>query len=130
MPQQRLILAMVGALAGGSLYLVFRAAEEGFLGPRLALAAMVAAGVFFTALLALTGPMALIRAAGQAAVLALVVGGLTFWASFRFASANDLLGSPLAVAAVLVLSFVPLPFILAGEATRWRDYPALFSAPA
>ncbi len=128
MPRLRLLLALTGALAGGSLYLLFRFGLEGILGGRVVLAAMVFCGVFFSGLLALAGPIAYPRAAGRAAVLALVVALLALWASFRFDEVQGILTSPGAVVSVLILSLVPLPFILAEDSTSWRDYPALFAA--
>lgn len=128
MPRQRSWLALVGALAGASLYLLFRIAAEGLIGPTPALVAMVFAGVFFTSLLALTGPMELPRAAVRAAAQALVVAVLVLWASLRFDTVDGLLGSPLVIVSGLVLTLIPLPFILAEDGPGWRDYPALFSA--
>ena len=128
MPRQRLILAIVGALAGASLYLLVRVAAEGVLGQTAAVTALVFTGTFFTALLALTGPMELPRAVPRALGQALVVAGLVLWASFRFDSIDGLAGSPLVIVSILVLVLIPLPFILAEDGLGWRDYPALFSA--
>ena len=128
MPRQRLILAIVGALAGASLYLLVRVAAEGVIGQTAAVTALVFTGTFFTTLLALTGPMELPRAVPRALGQALVVAGLVLWASFRFDSIDGLAGSPLVIVSVLVLVLIPLPFILAEDGLGWRDYPALFSA--
>ena len=122
------MLAMVGALAGGSLYLLFRVASENLIGQTAAMTAMVFVGVFFTALLALTGPMDLPRAALRAAGQAAVVAALVLWASFRFDTMDGLAGSPIVIVSVLVLTLIPLPFILAEDGLGWRDYPGLFSA--
>ena len=128
MARQRLILVMVGALAGGSLYLLFRVVAEGVLGQTVAMTAMVFVGVLFTALLALTGPMELPRALGRAALQAGIVAGLIIWASLRFNAVDDVATSPIIVASGLILTFIPLPFILAEDGLGWRNYPALFGA--
>ena len=128
MARQRLILVMVGALAGGSLYLLFRVVAEGVLGQTVAMTAMVFVGVLFTALLALTGPMELPRALGRAALQAGIVAGLIIWASLRFNAVDDVATSPIIVASGLILTFIPLPFILAEDGLGWRNYPALFMA--
>ena len=128
MARQRLILAMVGALAGGSLYLLFRMVSEGGLNQTVAMAAMVFVGVLFTSLLALTGPMELPRALGRAGLQAGIVAALIFWASLRFNAVDDVATSPIIVASGLILTFIPLPFILAEDGLGWRNYPALFMA--
>jgi hypothetical protein len=122
------LLALVGALAGAGLYLLFRIVAEGLIGSTTAVVSTVFAVVFFTSLLALTGPMDLPRAAWRAAVQALAVAALVLWASMRFESAEGLLGAPLVIVSVLVLTLIPLPFILAADGPGWRDYPALFGA--
>lgn len=122
------MLAMVGALAGGTLYLLTRIASEGVLPERLALALLLWGGVFFTALMALAGPLSLPRAALRAAVQALAVAALATWASFRFDAPVGLTGGPIVPVSVLILTLIPLPFVLAEETVTWRDYPALFQA--
>jgi hypothetical protein len=39
-----------------------------------------------------------------------------------------LTGEPIALVSLLILTLIPLPFVLAEEAVTWRDYPALFQA--
>jgi hypothetical protein len=119
---------MVGALAGGSLYLLFRLGLEGVIGERATLAAMVLAGVFFTSLLALTGPLDIARAATRAALQGVIVAALVSLAGLRFDRVDDLMSSPLVVVSTLILTLIPLPFLLAKETGGWRDYPSLFTA--
>jgi Domain of unknown function (DUF4153) len=128
MVQQRSMMALVGALAGGSLYLLSRLLIEGVLAERMALFTMTAAWVFFASVLILIGPMELVRAATRAALQALVVAGLVTWASLRFDQSDAVITSPFVVVSALILSVLPLPFLLAEEEAGWRDYPSLFSA--
>lgn len=127
MAQHRGIMALIGALAGGSLYLLARLMDANWLVGRPALALALAAGVFFGGLLITAGPLSLIRAALAALVIAVSVAALFTLASFRFGTADDIVGSILTMTSVSVLIWLPWPFVIAQAGLGWRDYPSLFS---
>lgn len=126
--RHRLEMGAIGAAAGLACHLLALVFDGDLLGARAGLALAAWLSVFFTALLAMTGPLRLIRAALGALILALVVAGLLALASLRFDTAEGLFESPIPFLAYLVLCFVPLPFVIAAAQGRWRDYPLLFSA--
>jgi len=125
--RQRGIMALIGGLAGVSLYLLGQVLEQGLLPDRAALALTAFAAVFFGALLAMTGPLPVRRAAVGALGVAMVTAALLLLASLRFADVGDLFGHPAMTLAALVLATVPLPFIIASHGPGWCNYPALFS---
>ncbi|MEH7829021.1 DUF4153 domain-containing protein [Gemmobacter denitrificans] len=120
-------LALIGALAGLSLWGLVELMEQNLLAERLAFALTCLAVTFFTALLALTGPLTLRRALPFAFGLGLLLAVLMALASLRFDTVEGLFDSPIPVLAGLVLVFVPLPFCIAASHLGWRDYPLLFS---
>lgn len=124
---QRLAMTATGALAGLSFFTLAEAMDRGILPERLLLLLSAWALVFFIGVLGMAGRLRLGRAALLAAGHGLVVALLLAWASLRFASPGDLFGAPIPVLAGLVLTFVPLPFLVARRTSHWRDYPALFS---
>lgn len=126
MVQKRGVMALIGALAGGALYLLGLVIEAEWLAGRPALALVVLAGVFFGGLLATAGRLALRRAVLGAAAVAVVLGALCLWASLRFAAPADLAGSMMAVISVVLLAWLPWPFLMAQGSLGWRDYPSLF----
>lgn len=125
--RQRGLMALVGALAGLSLYGLGLALAQDWLGDRPALMLPAFAGTFFAALLAMAGPMPLPRAAAAAAGVALAVALLLGLASLRYDSAAGLFDDPLALLAASVLALIPLPFLIAQHRTHWRHYPTLFT---
>ena len=124
MLKQRLVMAAIGAVAGGSFYLLALATHDNLISGRLVLFAVLLVGLFFTGLLAMIGPLSVLRAAAGALAVALAVTLLFLWASFRFEVADDAASAPLPLAALLVLATLPWPFVIAGRG--WRDYPVLF----
>jgi len=120
-------MALIGGLAGVSLYLLAQVLDRGLLDERAALALTAFAAEFFTALLALAGPLALRRAAAGAVAVAVVGTGLLVWASLRFDTVEQFVMTPLWALAGTVLALVPLPFVIAACGPGWRDYPTLFS---
>lgn len=124
---QRLAMTATGALAGLSFYMLAEAIERAVLPERLLLLLSVWALVFFLGVLGMAGRLHLPRAALWSAGHGLVVALLLGWASLRFARAQDLFDGPIPVLAALVLTFVPLPFVIARCTSHWRDYPTLFS---
>ncbi len=126
--RQRAIMALTGAMAGGSLYMLTEVLRGGSINDRLALGLLVFAGVFFTGLLGMTGPLIMRRAALGAALTALFATVMFGWGSLRFDAVDDFLQSALVVLTALVLTFVPLPFYIAySTGAGWRDYPGLFT---
>ncbi|MDZ7908977.1 MAG: DUF4153 domain-containing protein [Gemmobacter sp.] len=126
--QHRLEMGAIGVAAGLACHLLALVFDGDLLGARTGLALAALLSVFFTALLAMTGPLRPGRAALGAFGLALVVAGLLALASLRFDTAEELFESPIPFLSYLVLCFVPLPFVIAAVQGRWRDYALLFSA--
>lgn len=125
--RNRLLMAGIGAIAGLSLYALFEVLDQALLPDRAALWLTCFAAVFFTALLALTGPLPVLRAGVRALALAALVATLLFWAGLRYDSVSGFANGGLAFLAVLLLATLPLPFIVAADGPGWRDYPTLFS---
>lgn len=125
---QRGQMALIGALAGSSFFLLSEITETGFIGDRAFLALASFAATFFMGLLAMAGPLPIPRATLAAAALAFVTALLFLWASFRFATIDGYFNGPFPVLATTVIATVPLPFIIAGYGPGWRDYPTLFSS--
>ena len=124
---QRGQMALIGALAGLSFYLLSEVVDTNFLGYRGFLALATFATSFFVGLLAMAGPLAIARAAVSAAALAAITTLLFIWASFRFENLDTFFYGPFPLLATAVIATVPLPFIIAAAGPGWRDYPALFS---
>ena len=125
---QRVQMATIGALAGLCFYGLGQIVDRDTLSERGFLALVVFATTFFTGLLALTGPLSLLRAAVATLALASVTTVLFLWASFRFETVDNFFFGPFPVLAAMIVGTVPLPFIVAAFGPGWRDYPALFSA--
>lgn len=118
----------IGAVAGVSLWLLFDRLAIGDFTDRTIAAASVFATVFFLSTLLMGGTLRFRLGASYAAGHALVATGLFMWASLRFDLFHDFLSAAHPVLALLVLTSLPLPFILAHEtAPRGvRDYACLF----
>ncbi len=125
---QRGQMALIGALAGTSFYLLSEIVDSDILGDRGFLALVTFTATFFTGLLAMAGPLTMTRAATAAAALAAVTMFLFLWASYRFNSLDNYFLGLWPVHATVVIALVPLPFIIAAFGPGWRDYPTLFSA--
>lgn len=126
--RQRVMMAGLGALSGICLYLLFELLDADALPDRAALALVVFATVFVTALLSLAGPLGLRRAAFGAAELGVMVAGLVSLAGLRFARVDELANGPFHVAAALAICIIALPFLIARDGAGWRNYPVLFDA--
>lgn len=126
--RHRLEMGAIGAAAGLACHLLALVFEGDLLGARAGLALAALLSVFFTAALAMAGPLRLGRAALGAFGLAVVVAALLALASLRFDTAEGLFESPIPFLSFLVLCFVPLPFIISAAQGRWSDYPRLFLA--
>lgn len=125
--QRRGLLALTGALAGLSLWLLDEVSLRGGLPDRLHFFLTAFAVVFFGGLLAMAGPLRLGRAALSAAPLAAGVAGLLLLASLRFDMVAEFHFADLSFAAAFALCFLALPFLIAAAGPGWRDYAALFS---
>lgn len=123
----RLAMTLLGGLAGLAFYWMGVIVEDGVLAERLVLALAAFAGAFFGGAMAMAGPVALPRAAAMAAGLGAVVAGLVSLAALRFDPVTDLANAPLILLAGVVLSLVPLPFLIGAAGPGWRDYPTLFT---
>ncbi|MGP3697502.1 DUF4153 domain-containing protein [Rhodobacter sp. NSM] len=126
--RQRLMMAAMGGLAGLCLHLLLEVSEQDILPDRLALGATGYAAVFFGGWLSLTGPLAAGRAAAGSAAVAAVVSLALLVSSLRFDGTEAMFDVAGSVIPLLILSFVPLPFLVARAEGNWRDYPALFAA--
>ena len=69
--QQRVAMALIGALAAASLYFLGKIIDQNLLAERSALALVAFTATFFTALLSTAGPLSLARAALGAAAIRL-----------------------------------------------------------
>ena len=125
MLRQRLVMAVIGAVAGGCFYLLALATERDMLTGRPGLLLVLVTGLFFSGLMTMIGPLSLIRAGAGALGVALVTALLFLWASTRYVVADDAASAPVALAALVVLALLPWPFVIAGR--DWRSYPVLFS---
>jgi hypothetical protein len=122
----RIALALFGAAAG---YTLWRLATFYDLeGGRAALSALAGATAFAGAALGMTGPIPMVRAVLLASPLGAAVGGLVWWASFRFDTAAAFADSLHPFAAVLLLCLLAVPFLIAlgCHPRQWRAYPVLF----
>ncbi|MDT8854090.1 DUF4153 domain-containing protein [Paracoccaceae bacterium Fryx2] len=119
-------MALLGALAAGSLFLLSELLDQHLLPDRLALGLAAFAASFFTGLLAMAGPLPIRRAAAGALAVAAAVAALLVLASLRFDTVDGLFDSGLPVFASAVVALVPLPFIVAAQGPGWHNYPVLF----
>lgn len=124
----RLVLSAVGALAGLSLHLLVEIRAQDLLSDRATLGLGAFGAVFFGAFLAMAGPLAPVRAALGALVVALPVTALVSLAALRHPDVSGLFGTPFPALAAVLLAFLPLPFWMAAQGPRgWRDDEMLFT---
>ena len=126
--QQRWIMVALGAVAGLCFYGLFYITEHDLLGPRPLFALGIAVVSFFTALIAMAGPVPLRQAAALAAGVALVATGLMSLAALRYDDPLDFAATPIAIVAGFLIVALSVPFLMASVIATWRDYPALFAA--
>lgn len=124
----RLGMSGIGAIAGLAVWALLDLLPDLVGNDRWVLALASLGLGFFGVLLALLGPPRPGRAAAAAALLSLAATALFVWASFRYASVEDFLGSGLHITSLVVLISIPVPFIAAvlERPQGWRDYAALF----
>lgn len=125
---RRGFLALTGAVAGLSLWMLEDAALRGVLNARVHLPLTTFALVFFGAVLAVAGPVRLRRAAVMAAPLALLVAGLIALVALRYDTADLVRMEGLHWIAAFLIAALPLPYLIASGATAGTAYPALFTA--
>jgi hypothetical protein len=125
--QNRLMMAALGGMAGFSLYLLSELLQQDVLPERVAFALAIFATVFFSAVLALAGPLRVRQSAGGALLVAGVVTLLLSWAGLRFDAVEGLFNGPMHFMAAFALCALPLPFIIAWHTATLRDYPTLFT---
>ncbi|WP_165910127.1 DUF4153 domain-containing protein [Rhodovulum bhavnagarense] len=126
----RIALGLMGLSAGIAAWLVIEVLPDRMAdAPRFYLFLASLAAAFFTAALALTGPLSSARALVASFVLALPLSGLMTWASLRFGEVGEYLESGHPQVAFALLWFVPLPFVISrlGPSRRWSDYDILFN---
>jgi hypothetical protein len=119
-------LALVGALGGVLVWMLLRAVDQDWIADYPAVVLLGATLTLFGALLGMAGPIGLGRASLRAVGLAAVVGGLIALTMLRYASPEDFLDAEIPVLAAFVVAALPVPFLIAGARSNWRDYPALF----
>ncbi len=124
--QERGRLALIGAVAGLSLWLLDQIGLRGDLPARAVFFLTSLALVYFGAVLAMSGPLRLRIALVAAAPLAAGVAGLLLLASMRYAAVTEFQFADLSFLAAFALSALALPFLIAAAGPGWRDYPALF----
>lgn len=122
----RIRLALAGALGGALVWLVIEAADRDWIGqyPAMVLFGLIAS--LFGTLLGMAGPVGLLPSVPRAAALAAVVAGLIALAGLRYADPWEFMRSGIPALAILVVASVPVPFLIAGARSGWRDYPTLF----
>lgn len=124
--KSRAMMTGMGALAALALYLWVQIGLAEVLVGSALMVGVVATGVFFGALLAISPRMTLRRAAIYALSQAVVVALLILLASLRFDTQEAFIGSIFPVFATLILCCVPLPFFIAHTNGNWREYATLF----
>lgn len=124
--RNRFLMTLIGAAAGISLYLLGNEIGHDTFPERAVFALFAFAASFFTAWLAIAGPLKITRAALGALAVAVVVAVLFTWAGFRFATMMRFLDTLLPILMAAVLTMIPLPFLIAAAGPGWRDYPTLF----
>lgn len=119
-------LSIAGGLGGLLLWLVFKALDQDWIGDYPALILSGGIATLFGALLGMAGPIGLASALPRAAGLAAVVTGLIAMTMLRYATPDAFVLAGLPVLAVMAVAALPVPFLIAGAKSGWRDYPALF----
>jgi hypothetical protein len=124
--QKRGRLALIGAVAGLSLWLLGQLGMRGDLPDRALFFFTSLAVIFFGATLAMAGPLPLRRAMAGAAPLAAVVATLLLLSSLRYGAVAEFQFAALSFVAAFVLCALALPFLIVAAGPGWRNYAALF----
>ncbi len=121
-------LALVGAVAGLSLWALFDVIPDLVTNARLVLFMVAGGSAFFGVLLALLGPVRLTPAVLASVALSVMASLLLIWASFRYDLPESFLDTEHHVMAFAYLLAIAVPFVAAGlqEPGGWRFYELLF----
>ena len=120
-------LAGLGALGGAALWAVLNLRDHGDLAAQPAL---VLVGFLITLIgvtMAMAGPVGLRRTLPAALGLALGHAALLWLVLQRHEEADHLFASPVPVFALILVTALPVPFLIARASVGWRDYAALFT---
>lgn len=123
---QFILIGMLGGFAFWGLFDAFGALETW----RLAVPALVGAGAFFFATLAMAADLGLRRAALAGAAIAAVAGGMTALRGLGFETGAQMLETGHLGMAMAVLAMMPVPFVLGwgiGGRAGLTDYRVLFT---
>lgn len=123
---KRVQLALAGGLGGALVWALVEAGDRDWIGQYPALILFGGIATLFGALLAMAGPIGLIRAVPRALGLAVVVAALIALTALRYETPDAFLFGAIPVLAVFTVATLPVPFLIAAATTGWRDYPALF----
>ncbi len=123
-------LALIGALAGLSIWVLMEKAQDVAIAPHLFLGASAAVAGFFAVLLALSGPAQVMRAIPSAGLLSLVAAALVAWAGMRFETLEAFFQAGHPVYAWAIFLFIGTPFaaVIIQDHASFRDYARLFEA--
>ncbi|CUI90201.1 DUF4153 domain-containing protein [Cognatishimia activa] len=124
--KQHLWMALLGGLAGLSMWVLFELLTDIVENQRLLLWLASATVGFFVLIFALLGSLRWRDAMMGALLLALVDAALLYWASNRFLVVENLLDESYALLAWGVVLLIGAPFMAAALQGRARDYAALF----
>lgn len=123
---QFILIGMLGGFAFWGLFDAFEALEAW----RLAVPALVGAGAFFFATLAMAADLRLRRAALSGAVIAAAAGGMAALKGLGFETGAQMLETGHLGVAMAVLAVLPVPFAIAfglGGRAGLTDYRVLFT---
>lgn len=125
----RMLMMVAGALGGTGLWLLVDVLEDIISNQRLHLFLISALAGYFSAFLALAGPLSLRRAGAVAIGFGIVPPVLLFWIGLRHDEVSDALGHSYGPLAFAMLIAIGLPFAIAWNLSPkgWRDYPLLFN---
>lgn len=126
----RLMFCLLGAGAGTGLWLLGENWNHPGWPGGLFLAAFTFVAVFSAGVLALLGPVSVLRALAGGFGLAVPVTGLVSLAGRRYADPMQLLDQTPALVLTWLLVFVAIPFLILalGRSGQWRRYDLLFGA--
>ncbi len=124
----RIRMAAIGALAGVAFWLLADVLPDRISDGRIVMLLAAGFGAFFSAMLAVSGPMNTARAAVVGLAVSVAPALLLYWASFRFDTTEQFVETGHPLLAFAVLAALPVPFLVAGlgPERNWRDYSELF----
>ncbi len=126
--RDRLILTVIGGLAGFAAYLMIEVLPDHIDNERVLLFIAASTGAFFAAFIGATGPLPFPRAAIAGLIAGVPAAVLLTWSSLRFDEVEDMMETGHMPLAYILIVSISLPFLIAGqrEGEGWRNYPALF----